>query len=326
MRYGTKGRQRGKIPKNFWEDHKRQAREVEEKILMAKMALRDAQPPRACCYRRCSHESSKRTQLGMEVQQAEVEAYVRLLQTTHPNLGDPEWYVDEAISGQKPFLARHGGQALHKSLSKGDHIVFARFDRGFRSTADALKMLEMWKRRNVSVHFVDLRCDLDTAQGQFLITIVAACAQLEAQRTSERNKAVAARLRAQNRPATGHAPMGKRIIGPKGQRRYCWNWDERRIMKRIVELHDNHGMSFAKIADALEGELSRRANRKPTREGWGRKWSRNRCQRGYMMEKRWQAEEAEAKAEEARARAEGDGGNGEEMNHHGVTETAEEEE
>ena len=74
----------------------------------------------------------------------------------------------------------------------------------------------------------------------------------------------------------------------------------RRVMKRIAELRDGHGMGFQEISDAIEVMLAREQDRKPLGRFWsngfsrkdgetrsqgtGREWSPGRCRVAYRTE------------------------------------------
>ena len=99
--------------------------------------------PTARFYRRCSHESSKESGLGLEEQTSRVKTYYQLLKLDHPDIVEGEMYEDLAVSAwTTQFLSREGGAALNLASHRGDHIIFAELTRAFRSLSDAVDVLD----------------------------------------------------------------------------------------------------------------------------------------------------------------------------------------
>jgi DNA invertase Pin-like site-specific DNA recombinase len=93
--------------------------------------------------------------------------------------------------------------------------------------------------------------DLSTAAGKLVAGVMAVVAQGQSDALSERNKAVAAELRRQNRPTNKNAPCGWRIAGPKGRRYLVPDERDRRVMAEIARLHDEEGLGFVRISDII---------------------------------------------------------------------------
>lgn len=73
-------------------------------------------------------------------------------------------------------------------LSAGDSLVVLSVDRAFRSTVDAITQAEQLRERGVHFEILNLAVDTRTADGMLAYTIVAAVAQHERMRISERTK------------------------------------------------------------------------------------------------------------------------------------------
>ena len=84
------------------------------------------------------------------------------------------FFVEEGVSGSTPLADRPEGRRLLAAISKGDVVVIAKLDRGFRSAADALTVLEELKAQGVSLHIIDLGGDV-TGNGisKMVFTILA---------------------------------------------------------------------------------------------------------------------------------------------------------
>ncbi|WP_058285261.1 recombinase family protein [Leisingera aquaemixtae] len=79
-------------------------------------------------------------------------------------------------------------EAVLAQLTKGDTLVVWSLDRAFRSARDALNIEASLKERGVSLQIVSLGVDTATADGKLAFTMVAAVAEHERSRLSERTK------------------------------------------------------------------------------------------------------------------------------------------
>ncbi|OXT02741.1 hypothetical protein B7H23_07665 [Notoacmeibacter marinus] len=97
-----------------------------------------------------------------------------------------------AVAERRPVF-----DELLASLAPGDTLVVASLDRAFRSTVDALTQAEALRSRGVHFQIVNLGVDTSTADGKLIFTVIAAFAEHERNRLSERTKEglVAARRR-----------------------------------------------------------------------------------------------------------------------------------
>jgi hypothetical protein len=129
-------------------------------------------------------------------------------------------------------------------------------------------------------------------QGLLVANIMAAVAQGQSALISQRNKAIAARLRKLGRPRNGSNPLGYRRVGPKGARQCVPDVQERAIMAEIVRLRDEKGLTFEAISDQIEGKTCRHEGRPLQDPVWGkRKWPLQKCHRAYHAYKRILQEE-----------------------------------
>ena len=127
-------------------------------------------PPAAFGYRRCSHQDSADTRLGLDVQTRAVEAWYQVIQAEHPEVAWGQFYEDTAVSAHKKhFFDWPEGRKLNAQLRKGDHVIFAKFDRAFRNLRDCLDTLATWDSRGITVHFADLKVDRSTTLGRFMV-------------------------------------------------------------------------------------------------------------------------------------------------------------
>lgn len=119
-----------------------------------------------------------------------------------------------AVAKSRPIF-----EAVLKKLKRGDTLVVWSLDRAFRSVTDALHHADQLKDCGINFQIISLGVDTSTADGRLAFTVVAAVAEHERNRLSERTKQglEAARRRG-------------RILGPK---RKMTDQQIRNAMKRI---------------------------------------------------------------------------------------------
>ena len=88
-----------------------------------------------------------------------------------------------AVAKSRPIF-----EAVLARLQRGDTLVVWDLDRAFRNTKDALIHADHLKERGVSFQIVSLGVDTSTADGRLAFTVVAAVAEHERNRLSERTK------------------------------------------------------------------------------------------------------------------------------------------
>lgn len=126
-------------------------------------------------------------------------------------------YIDAGISARKPAAKRPELQRLLADVraGKGDLVVFTKLDRWFRNIAEYYKVQEVLERYRVDWRTIHEDYDTSTASGRLKINIMLSVAQDEADRTSERIKAVFETKRQKLEPLTGQMPYGYVIEGKK---------------------------------------------------------------------------------------------------------------
>jgi DNA invertase Pin-like site-specific DNA recombinase len=149
------------------------------------------------------------------------------------------WLYDGAESAVQPLTERPKGRELFVIAQPGDHIVWYKMDRAFRSVIDGSKTLQLFKGKGIHVHSLDLRVDTSTPLGKFFRTVLLAVAELELDQLKSRTAEALAELKAQGRPYNSLVPIGyKRIaktLGRKGTGRIDPCPVERQIVRDIHE-------------------------------------------------------------------------------------------
>lgn len=176
-----------------------------------------------------------------KVQESTMRAYHEYaLKETHKLvIAEPD--VD--VSGTSEFFQRPAGIWISRRLQPGDAIVFAKLDRGFRDVADLILTTRKLSAMDVSVRFLDFNIDTATSVGKFVLTCMAAAAEWERERITERIRETMAERKRRGQP-TGRAPYGFKNVGPQHKRRYAPDPKQREAGKLFVYLRDVLGLSI----------------------------------------------------------------------------------
>lgn len=126
-------------------------------------------------------------------------------------------YTDAGISARKPASKRPELQRLLNDVraGKGDLVVFTKLDRWFRNIAEYYKVQEVLEKHHVDWRTIHEDYDTSTSSGRLKINIMLSVAQDEADRTSERIKAVFDSKRAKGEALSGKAPIGYKVENKK---------------------------------------------------------------------------------------------------------------
>jgi putative DNA-invertase from lambdoid prophage Rac len=143
-------------------------------------------------------------------------------------------------------------------LHPGDVVLAAKLDRMFRGTYDALTTIEAFKRRRVTLMFLDLGdvTSPGNCTGQLLVNVLAAVAEFERSLISERIAASKANLRRSNKHQGGLRPFGWALgdcSGPGRARSLMPDLAEQQAILDIVSMR-NAGMTLMAIRDTMRGQ------------------------------------------------------------------------
>ena len=156
-------------------------------------------------YVRVSTEEQALHGLSIEAQTAKLRAWAAA--NGHRII---DLYIDAGISARKPAGKRPALQRLLKDVQdgKGDMVIFTKLDRWFRNIAEYYKVQEVLEKSGVNWRTIEEDYDTSTASGRLKINIMLSVAQDEADRTSERIKAVMEVKRSKLEAVTGQMPFG----------------------------------------------------------------------------------------------------------------------
>jgi DNA invertase Pin-like site-specific DNA recombinase len=192
------------------------------------MSTRKAQSALMFAYTRVSTDEQALTRNGLDAQRATIDA------EAERRGWDVEYYTDAGVSGK--IVGPQLQEVLQLLASgQGDGLVVAKLDRLSRSIVNAANIIEAAQAQGWSLVVLDLGVDLTTAAGRMVAMNLVNFAQYERELISERTKAALDAKRARG------DRLGRPRLAKPG------------VVRRIV-LDRNSGLSFAKIAAALEAE------------------------------------------------------------------------
>jgi putative DNA-invertase from lambdoid prophage Rac len=183
---------------------------------------------------------------SLEVQKRVISGYCQM-----KGFPEPEFVREEGVSGSKPLMQRPAGSQMFETLEKGDIIVAAKLDRMFRSSVDALAMLEEISGRGAQLHLIDLGGDINNDMvGRLVFTILSAVAEAERMRIQERIRDVKKDQKTRGKYLGGPVPYGwtrddEGNLSPKH--------DEQRAIARVLQLRED-GYSLRQIDKKLKEE------------------------------------------------------------------------
>ncbi len=204
-------------------------------------------------YARVSTEDQVRTGCSLDAQAARIGAYC----TAH-GYELVEVVTDAGISART--MKREGLEGILRRLKRreADGLVAVKLDRVSRSTQDVLTLVETAERQRWSLHSIEEHLDTSSPHGRFVVTVLAALAQLEREQAAERVRSAMAHLRRKGKKISGRPPFGFRFEGSD----LVEVGEEQEVLGRIQDLAGaGHGAT----------EIARRLGRHPRT---GRRWRR----------------------------------------------------
>lgn len=167
----------------------------------------------------------------------------------------------KATSASKvAFENRVAGQKLLNLLEPGDHIVFDKVDRVWRSMKDFVGLMEIFRSRNINVHFCDFRgasITLGTPMGDFFLTMIVAIAELESKTTGARIKEAMKRksMKCGGTLSTMRWFCDSTYIEEKERWHSEWNETKYAVIMKVHAL-DEDGYSREEIIRKIQAEES----------------------------------------------------------------------
>ena len=158
-------------------------------------------------------------------------------------------YSDEGMTGTK--IKRDGFQRMIQDAKAGkiDIIVTKSLSRFARNTVDCLKTIREMKAINVDIFFEEQNIHTLSANGEFLISLLAGYAQEESRQCSENTLWRVRKNFKEGKPYGGSSMLGYKL--EKG--RFTVVPEEAEIVRKIFDLY-LAGNGFCKIARILTNE------------------------------------------------------------------------
>lgn len=108
------------------------------------------------------------------------------------------WVSEDGVSGTKPAFERPAFSAMMAEAQSGDTVIVTMIDRIGRSAIDILKTVEKFKELGIKLRILQFdSVDVTSSMGKMLLTVMAACAELERNLLVERTIAGIARTKEQ---------------------------------------------------------------------------------------------------------------------------------
>ena len=140
-----------------------------------------------------------------------IDAQLAALRDAYPN---GQEYVDLGISARKPISKRPELQRLLRDVEQGkiDLVIFTRLDRWTRNIREYSKAQDILDAHKVAWKAIQEDYETETSTGKFKVNVMLAVAQQEADKTSDRRKAVCERKRQKGLVASGSVPLGVKVV------------------------------------------------------------------------------------------------------------------
>lgn len=168
---------------------------------------------RAALYCRVSTDEQARHGISIDAQLAALRVWAE--REGHTVAGE---YIDAGISGKKPPSKRPELSRLFRELESGlqiDILAFCKLDRFFRSVKLYYQAMDTLDRYHIAWQAIHEDYETLTASGRMKVNIMLSVAENEADRTSERIRAVFDHKIAKGEPVTRSQPFGFEISGKK---------------------------------------------------------------------------------------------------------------
>lgn len=220
---------------------------------------------RCALYPRVSTEEQHINGLSLPAQRQALQEYAERM-----NYKIVGVYADEGISARKPVSKRPALLRLLEDVRQDriDIILVTKLDRWFRNIKEYQITQEILDQHNCYWKTIFEDYDTSTANGQMVVNIMLAVAQNEADRTSERIRAVFAYKESIGEVKTGMcAPYGYRIVQKRIQKdpdtapvvqeayeHYFKCYSVRKVYTHLLDLYGDAAPSFNKVDRLFKNE------------------------------------------------------------------------
>lgn len=217
-------------------------------------------------YIRCSHRSSAESGLGMLHQLEVAKHWADDLMSRNPKLVMGGVFTDSTVSATKSQLAhRPAGKEMVHQLIRGDHVIFASLDRGFRDPKDLFTSMALWVDNGVEMHFVNEGITMSDPAGRMMAATVVMFARMEADSIADRCRETRREIVMQGKFAGGKVPTFWCITINKKTKTKQLILDRRKIATYIYiqNLRRLTDLSVEECCKRAEFFLAKHENRPP---------------------------------------------------------------
>ena len=171
-------------------------------------------------------------------------------------------FKERGVSGSVPLSKRPKGKDLLTKVQPGDVVIVHRLDRMFRSSADALNIVESLKDKNVELHILNLGFGniWGNSVGQLFLTIMSAVAQFDNELRAERIREGKNRKKEKGEFAGGGVPYGfvLKMEEKNGKEVEVLEKDpgQQKALREMKRLREE-GLSYRKIADQVSQKYAK---------------------------------------------------------------------
>jgi len=246
--------------------------------------------PKCYGYGRVSHKNQLEGD-SLSSQEKRVREYFAM----HLEEDGVEWagffHDDKNVSAYRyPFRKRRVGAIICHEAQPGDHVVFDKLNRFSRNCSDAAQTIAWFGERGIHLHFREFGklglLDMRNPMGKLIVMVMAVLAEIESDTISERIREAKRMVRDQGLWDGSFLPAGITLAAVgrsnSGKTRYRKVWDEqvREVMREIVRLRDDEGLSFRQIVPLVKHLPAGMINKSRQR-----RWTSTTVFQAYYLEK-----------------------------------------
>ena len=226
--------------------------------------------PVAWGYARVSHITGFKKNESIPAQRDRIEGYYKhVLQGTGVTLGGIKDDGTNISAYRTPFRVRPAGREILARLKPGDHIIFDKVDRIWRSLEDFVELMKIFEAKDITVHIVSFfgegPSQSRSKMGQFTLRIFVLLAEMESQIKGQRVKEALLVRRKSGRPTTSTCPPGTKKVrkGDSSHKRIVWDEEAREAMSLLLECRDDKVMSWQETLYVIEPYAKKLIRDKP---------------------------------------------------------------
>jgi putative DNA-invertase from lambdoid prophage Rac len=165
--------------------------------------------------------STGEQEITLEVQKSTIEREYAYRFKDDPNYEWGGYFVDKGVKSKIPLRQRPEGSKVVLILKKGDYLIIAKLDRGFRNSRDLFESLDYFTEHGIGLRLCDLGLDPLSLIGRMIVGLLGVVAEFEKGMIGLRTKEALDEKKRKGFVHVGKSPYGcKKGGGTKGNRRW----------------------------------------------------------------------------------------------------------